>query len=172
MLEEVGYYEVALGTDRRFSQTVNDIVPFTNVGQNNTVTFSHLKLTAKKAMYFFTVRAYSTTGSMTEVTSNGFYPGYDSTVTASAFIRPGDYWSLRDRLVLQWDPFTSDEVGMDLYHIAVSDKRPPQLKDQAYTPRQLVSDSLHENIFLKHFWCACGELMRSCGVGRRRRQLV
>ena len=71
--QEVSYYEVALGTDRRFPNTRDNVVPFTNVGKNKTVTFYNLDLLQGTAMYYFSVRAYSATYSTALATSNGFY---------------------------------------------------------------------------------------------------
>ena len=74
-------YEVALGTDRRFAKTRDDTVPFTDVGLNKSVTFFDLSLTPEAGRYYFTVRAYSSSYSMVEVSSNGFYVGFNGGVT-------------------------------------------------------------------------------------------
>lgn len=79
--QEVSYYEVALGTDRRFTKTRDNIVAYTNVGLNTSVTFYNLELIPGVATYYFTVKAYSTSSSVAEVTSNGFYVGYDGGVS-------------------------------------------------------------------------------------------
>ena len=42
--QAVDYYEAALGTDRRYPKTRDNVVPFTYVGQNTTVTFKNLDL--------------------------------------------------------------------------------------------------------------------------------
>ena len=79
--QEVAYYELALGTDRRFPKTRDNIVPFVNVGLNKTHTFFDLDdLIPYKAVYYFTVRAHSTSGARTQITSNGFSVGYDGGV--------------------------------------------------------------------------------------------
>ena len=71
--QEVSYYEVALGTDRRFPNTRDNVKPFTNVGKNKTITFTNLELVQGTAKYFFSVKAYSASYSMALATSNGFY---------------------------------------------------------------------------------------------------
>ena len=71
--QEVSYYEVALGTDRRFPNTRDNVKPFTYVGKNKTVTFTNLELVQGTAKYFFSVKAYSASYSMALATSNGFY---------------------------------------------------------------------------------------------------
>lgn len=70
-----------MGTDRRFPETRDNIVPFTNVGKDKTVTFYDLNLTPGTGMYYFTVKAYSASHSVAMVTSNGFHVGYDGGVT-------------------------------------------------------------------------------------------
>lgn len=77
-------YEVALGTDRRYDNTRDNVVPWTDVGQNTSVTFYDLSLTPGLAIYYFSVRAYSTSNSKAEVTSNGFYVGFDKGVSGKA----------------------------------------------------------------------------------------
>lgn len=75
------YYEVALGTDRRFDKTRDNVVPFTNVGLNTSVTFKDLDLEPGFAVYYFTVRAYSVSSTSVTVTSNGFYVSFDGGVS-------------------------------------------------------------------------------------------
>lgn len=75
--QKVAYYLVALGTDRRFNHTRDDVVPYTNVGTNTSVTIYDLDLTPETAVYYFSVYAISKSFSRTLVTSNGFYVGYD-----------------------------------------------------------------------------------------------
>jgi hypothetical protein len=79
--QEIAYYMVALGTDRRFPNTWDNIVPFTNVGLNTSVTFKDLDLEPGYAVYYFTVRAYSASYAWTSTTSNGFYVSFDGGVT-------------------------------------------------------------------------------------------
>lgn len=76
----MAFYEVALGTDRRYDSTRDNIVPWTKVGQNTSVTFYDLDLVPGEAMYYFSVRAHSSSNSIAEVTSNGFSVGYDEGV--------------------------------------------------------------------------------------------
>lgn len=76
----MAYYLVALGTDRRFNKTRDNVVPYTNVGTNTSVTFYDLDLTPGVAVYYFSVYAISKAFSKSLVTSNGFYVGYDGGV--------------------------------------------------------------------------------------------
>lgn len=78
--QEVVFYEVAVGTDRRFPKTRDDVVPFTNVWLNKTAIFYDLELTPIAGIYYFTVKAYSASYSVATVTSNGFRVGYDGGV--------------------------------------------------------------------------------------------
>lgn len=81
----MAFYEVAVGTDRRFPKSRDNIVPFTNIGQNKTVTFYNLDLVPGTGLYYFTVRAYSASYSVALVTSNGFHVGFDGGVTRKYF---------------------------------------------------------------------------------------
>ncbi|KAL5014713.1 hypothetical protein ScPMuIL_008983 [Solemya velum] len=117
--QDIAYYEVALGTDRRFTKTRDNIVPYTNMGLNTTVTFYNLELIPGTATYYFTVRAYSTSSSVAEVTSNGFYVGYDGGVSSGS-ISMEDYVKSDKTVDILWDGFTS-EVELMLNFVALSD---------------------------------------------------
>ncbi|KAK3612537.1 hypothetical protein CHS0354_024514 [Potamilus streckersoni] len=116
--QEIEYYEVALGTDRRFKKTRDDVVPFTKVGRNTSVTFWDLDLVPGFAMYYFTVRAYSASYSMSEVTSNGFYVAFDGGVTAGKIVMP-DFVPADKNLDVNWEGFTS-KVDILMYYVALS----------------------------------------------------
>ena len=79
--QAVDYYEVAVGTDRRYPKTRDNTVPFTNVGQNTSVTFNNLDLQALTATYFVTVKGHSASFSAAEVTSSGIHAGVDSKIS-------------------------------------------------------------------------------------------
>ncbi|KAK3609657.1 hypothetical protein CHS0354_035942 [Potamilus streckersoni] len=116
--QKVAYYEVALGTDRRFPNTRNDIVPFTNVYLNTTVTFYNLDLVPVKGVYYFTVRAFSAAFTMAEATSNGFSVAFNGGVMPGTILMPR-YVDNDTVLEIQWDNFTS-MVDMMLYYVALS----------------------------------------------------
>ncbi len=78
--QTVDYYEVAVGTDRRYPKTRDNVVPFTYVGLNTSVTFEYLDLNPGTSEYFVTVRGYSASFSTAEATSNGMTPGVNSMV--------------------------------------------------------------------------------------------
>ena len=80
---KIEHYEVAVGTDRRFHRSRNNIQPFTNVGLNVTWSFSDLNLIPRSSTYYVTVRAYSVSSAMVEVTSNGIKVGYGSHVVTN-----------------------------------------------------------------------------------------
>ncbi|XP_048250418.1 uncharacterized protein LOC124151537 [Haliotis rufescens] len=117
--QEVVFYEVALGTDRRFAKTRDNVVPFTNVGLNKTVTFYDLGLVTLEGLYYFTVRAHSASGSKVEVTSNGFAVGFDDGTRAGQ-VKMGDFIPTTDRVELRWEEFESD-VGVMMYYAGLSD---------------------------------------------------
>lgn len=70
-----------MGTDRRFSETRDNIVPFTNVGKKKMISFYDLDLVPGSGLYYFTVKAYSASHSVAMVISNGFHVGFDGGVT-------------------------------------------------------------------------------------------
>ena len=65
--------------------------PFTNVGINVTWTISDLKLIPRKVIYYVTVRAYSVSSAMVDVTSNGIRVGYGSHVVSTGTIELAKY---------------------------------------------------------------------------------
>ncbi len=77
--QHVLYYIVSVGSDRRYPNTRNDIVPATFVGTNTSVVFEHLDLTVN-GLYFVTVQATSNSSSRATVTSNGMTVGVGNTV--------------------------------------------------------------------------------------------
>ncbi|KAI8514390.1 hypothetical protein Bbelb_087140 [Branchiostoma belcheri] len=92
--QAIDHYEVAVGSDRRYASTRSNIVPFTNVGRNRTVTMLDLPLTPR-ATYYITVRGYSLTTSTTDVTSNGIQVGVGSEVVSRGKVNVERY-ELRD----------------------------------------------------------------------------
>ena len=77
--QTVDYYEVAVGTDRRYPKTRDNVVTFTNVGRNTTVVFPHLQL-SNLATLFITVRAHSKSFATADETSNGITVGVEARV--------------------------------------------------------------------------------------------
>lgn len=73
--QDIDHYEVAIGTDRRDTTGRSNIHPFMFAGQNKTWTFDNLQLKSGSAYYYATVRAYSVSGTMAEVTSDGIRAG-------------------------------------------------------------------------------------------------
>ncbi|OPL20483.1 hypothetical protein AM593_03984, partial [Mytilus galloprovincialis] len=116
--QEIMYYEVAVGTDRRFQKTRDNIVPFTNVGLNKSVTFYDLNLASGIAMYYFTVRAYSISYSIATVTSNGFHVGYDGGVEGGSIIM-GDFINNDTYVDIQFEGFTS-KLEIMMYYVGLS----------------------------------------------------
>ncbi|KAL5015119.1 hypothetical protein ScPMuIL_009389 [Solemya velum] len=144
--QEVAYYEVALGTDRRFTKTRDNIVPYTNMGLNTTVTFYNLELVPGTATYYFTVRAYSTSSSVAEVTSNGFYVGYDGGVSGGS-ISMRDYVNSDTTVDILWDGFTS-EVELMLNFVAISDNTDANSTDcRLYVDGGLATDEQKAALF-------------------------
>ena len=79
-MQAVDFYETAVGTDRRYPKTRDNIVAFTNVGLNTSVTFERLNLEPLTSVYFVTVRGHSASFATAEVSSNGITPGVNSVV--------------------------------------------------------------------------------------------
>ncbi|XP_076076023.1 uncharacterized protein LOC143046845 [Mytilus galloprovincialis] len=116
--QAVEFYEVALGTDRRFSKTRDNIVPFTNIEKDKNVTFYDLDLVPGTGMYYFTVKAYSASHSVAIVTSNGFYVGFGGKITPGNIVM-GDIVTTDTYLEIQFDGFFST-VDMLMYYVAVA----------------------------------------------------
>ncbi|VDI73733.1 Hypothetical predicted protein, partial [Mytilus galloprovincialis] len=116
--QQVLFYEVAVGTDRRFPKTRDNIVPFTNVAGNKSVTFYDLNLESGLAMYYFTVKAYSVSYSVVMVTSNGFHVGYDGGVEGGSIIM-GDFINTDMYVDIQFEGFTS-KLDIMMYYIGLS----------------------------------------------------
>ncbi|XP_076085497.1 uncharacterized protein LOC143056293 [Mytilus galloprovincialis] len=116
--QKIVKYEVALGTDRRFAKTRDDTVPFTDVGLNKSVIFFDLHLTPGAGRYYFSVRAYSSSYSMVEVSSNGFYVGFDGGVTAGT-INMESILSVGTYVDVQFSGFES-KIEILMYYVAMS----------------------------------------------------
>ncbi|XP_078697384.1 uncharacterized protein LOC144925295 [Branchiostoma floridae x Branchiostoma belcheri] len=103
--QTVEYYEVALGTDRRFPRTRNNVRPFINVGLNRTHTFQYLQLIPKAATYYITVRAHSVSTSVAEVTSNGIQVGYGGQVLSVGHIDVNRFIPSTEDVSFSWEGF-------------------------------------------------------------------
>ncbi|XP_046562952.1 uncharacterized protein LOC124271845 [Haliotis rubra] len=144
--QEVAFYEVALGTDRRFPKTRDNIVPFVNVGLNKTVTFYDLDLTPVTAIYYFTVRAHSRSGSKTDVTSNGFSVGFDGGVSAG-IIDMKEFVNTDNYVGVPWDGFES-KIGMMMYYVGLSNNTEANnYTCGQFTERGSISDDERRGIF-------------------------
>ncbi|XP_072034301.1 uncharacterized protein [Amphiura filiformis] len=117
-VQTVDYYEVAVGTDRVFSKTRHDIVPFKNVGRDTSVVFDNLDLTPLTTVYV-TVRAHSVSFAHSEVSSNGIAVGHESSVSAGDITAPKFLNSL-DTVDIQWSGFKSP-LDMVFYYIGITD---------------------------------------------------
>ena len=118
--QQIVRYEVALGSDDRYSLTRINVIPFTVVGLNTSVTFSDLDLIPLSQQYFFTVRAFSRTGAMSEVTSNGIYVGYGKPLIAGT-VHMDMFSNSSSSLTASWDGFSSD-LPILFYEWAISTK--------------------------------------------------
>ncbi|XP_046574117.1 uncharacterized protein LOC124282192 [Haliotis rubra] len=144
--QEVAFYEVALGTDRRFPKTRGNVMPFVNVGLNKTVTFYDLDLTPVTAIYYFTVRAHSLSGSKTAVTSNGFSVGFDGGVSVG-FIDMKEFVNTDTYVDVTWDGFES-KIGIMMYYVGLSNNTVAKnYKCGHFTERGSVSDDERRGIF-------------------------
>ncbi|XP_078658230.1 uncharacterized protein LOC144903713 [Branchiostoma floridae x Branchiostoma belcheri] len=101
----IDHYEVAVGTDRRYPSTRTNIRPFTNVGQNKTVTFEYLQLVPRTGIYYVTVRAVSLASSTTEVTSNGIRVGFGGDIISHGEVQVPRYISSNANITVAWSDF-------------------------------------------------------------------
>ncbi|XP_072033446.1 LOW QUALITY PROTEIN: uncharacterized protein [Amphiura filiformis] len=114
----VDFYEAAVGTDRRYPKTRDNVVAFTNVGLNTSVTFQYLDLQPLTSVYYVTVRAYSASFSTAEVTSNGITPGFASVVTAGV-VDVNSYVNSLTTVDIAWSDFESS-LSMFFYYVGIS----------------------------------------------------
>ncbi|XP_052806219.1 uncharacterized protein LOC128235437 [Mya arenaria] len=131
---DIEYYEVALGTDRRFPKTRDNVVPFTNVGQKTTVTFLNLNLDSGDVVYYFTVKAYSKTYATSFAMSNGFYVMFNGGVNAGEISMPS-FVNDTNQLQYSWNGFSS-KVDIMLYYIALSNGFANESNCRKYIVRQ------------------------------------
>ena len=114
-LEPVRYL-VAVGTDLRFASTRTDVVPFTDVGLNTSVTFNNLDLVAM-ATYYFTVRVITASGDFADATSSGVAVGYEQVIIPRK-ISLERFQSDTTSLNIYWSDFQSD-LPIRLYEVAI-----------------------------------------------------
>nr|XP_006817093.1 PREDICTED: uncharacterized protein LOC100376421 [Saccoglossus kowalevskii] len=107
--QEIEHYEIAAGTDRRYPTTRYDIQPFTNVALNTSYTFHDLRLVPRRLTYYITVRAFSVSTSMAEVTSNGIKVGYGGQAISKGEIHISRFVASTNTVSLSWNDF---EFGM------------------------------------------------------------
>ncbi|XP_038050876.1 uncharacterized protein LOC119724026 [Patiria miniata] len=124
--QTVDYYEAAVGTDRRYPKTRDNVVPFTYVGQNTTVTFTNLNLLARDSTYYVTVRAHSASFATAEVTSTGINVGMDSTVHGSE-VKVPKFLNSVSEVQLMWDKFQST-LPILLYYVGVGESSPSSVQ--------------------------------------------
>lgn len=105
--QTVSFYEVALGTDRRYEDGRINVHPFLNVGHQLTHTFTNLKLVSKVVQYYCTVKATSLSGSVSEEYSNGIKVGYRDYMIPSP-ISMSPYIASPDSIAFSWENFDSD----------------------------------------------------------------
>jgi hypothetical protein len=116
--QQIAKYEVALGSDDRFPVTRRNIVPFTEVALNTSVTFDGLDLIPQVQQYFFTVRAYGLTGATVEVTSNGISVGFGEPVLPGS-VTVQRFSNTSSSLTAIWNGFSS-QVPILFYEWAIS----------------------------------------------------
>lgn len=105
--QEITHYDVAVGSDVGYPNTRSDIVPFTSVGLNTSVTWENLDLVPQSIVYYSTVRAYTVSGAFIDVTSNGIRVGYGQSIIPGIITTP-QYQSETTTFTAYWTDFESD----------------------------------------------------------------
>lgn len=82
---KIEYYEVAVGTDP--NHHLDNVVPFTSVGLNTSVTFQNLDLRSNTSKYYVTVKALSKFFNPAQATSNGVEIGAETNITGITISR-------------------------------------------------------------------------------------
>ncbi|XP_035662464.1 uncharacterized protein LOC118406510 [Branchiostoma floridae] len=120
--QAVDYYEIAVGTDRLYKSTRNNIIDFTNVGLNKTWTFFFVEnLVPKTGIYYVTVRASSANYAQVEVTSNGIRVGCDGGVTAGDVTVPA-FINSPSKVLVEWSNFETEAEGIHLNFVGIGHK--------------------------------------------------
>ncbi|CAH1791083.1 unnamed protein product, partial [Owenia fusiformis] len=78
--QEIIYYEVAVGNDRRYPNTRTNIHPYVRVDLNQTWHFTDLELLPEIGHYYITVRGIGSSSASRTQTSNGIRVGVGGTV--------------------------------------------------------------------------------------------
>ncbi|KAK7496779.1 hypothetical protein BaRGS_00011988 [Batillaria attramentaria] len=138
-------YEVAIGTDRRYSSTRSNIHAFEDVGMATNCTFYRLNLTEKMVTYFITVQAYSGAGSVIESSSDGIRVGF------SADMEPGQiqverYQGSVSSIRFWWADFVSDMI-ITHYYVGVSTNAPPWDNSTYACAELLQSDTFTFDVY-------------------------
>ena len=115
--QEIAFYEVAVGTDRRYPNTKSNIAPFTNVGLSTVYLFEGLQLVAMDQVYYVTVRAHAVSGATVDVTSNGIRVGFDELIRGELSVPP--FLTTTTSLSFHWSSFESD-VPIRSYEWAIA----------------------------------------------------
>ncbi|KAI8518956.1 hypothetical protein Bbelb_022130, partial [Branchiostoma belcheri] len=120
--QKVDKYEIAVGTDRLYARTRDNIIPFTDVGLNKTWTFYFVQdLVPKTGIYYVTVRASSANYAQVEVTSNGIRVGCDGGVTAGDVTVPA-FINSPSKVLVEWSNFETRGQGIHLNFIGIGHK--------------------------------------------------
>nr|XP_006820036.1 PREDICTED: uncharacterized protein LOC102804939 [Saccoglossus kowalevskii] len=101
----IAFYEVAAGSDRRYSLTRSDVHPFVSVGQNTSHTFHGLQLKPRTMTYYITVKAHGVSTAVTEVTSNGISVGYGDDPVSTGTVNVARYSKSTGNLTASWSGF-------------------------------------------------------------------
>ena len=116
--QQMDHYEVSIGDDTTDHSSRTNVHYFTNVGLNQSYTFSKLNLTSKTVQYFITVRGYSITGAFEESYSNGIRVGYRLEIIQGT-VETKETQRSNSEIHVSWTGFESD-IGIEKYYVSVS----------------------------------------------------
>ncbi|XP_078578634.1 uncharacterized protein LOC144863382 [Branchiostoma floridae x Branchiostoma japonicum] len=136
---EIQYYEIAVGSDRRFPSTRDNIHPFMNVGLNRTATFTDLRL-VPGGIYYMTVRARSLSTAVAEVTSNGITVGVGGEPPESQSVDIPRFISSDEAITFAWDDFLS-EMPMLFYQWGMTSRARSEIQDLPCNEMQEFQES-------------------------------
>ncbi|CAH1783352.1 unnamed protein product, partial [Owenia fusiformis] len=141
--QEIIYYEVAVGNDRRYPNTRTNIHPFVRVDLNQSYHFTDLELLPGIGHYYITVRAFGSSSASRTQTSNGIRVGVGGTVVRQGQMQLADCIPSTNDISFSWQDF---EFGLPImfYQWGISSNL-SAVKDLSCKQLQLFEHKVAEN---------------------------
>ncbi|CAH1802680.1 unnamed protein product [Owenia fusiformis] len=103
--QDIIYYDVAVGNDRRYANTRTNIHPFVRVGLNRSWHFTNLELLPGIGHYYITVRGVAKSSASRIQTSNGIQVGIGGSVVKQGNLQLAGCIPSTSDISFSWDGF-------------------------------------------------------------------